>query len=256
MLTIVLLITFMNSLFGAPQEEGIGKLFPKNGDLWTNHQETQAVYDILGYIGNDCKRLRIHFSSVTPDKGCDSVYHVTGSSMVMDNLCDFTGTLKIASITEINKEEREKNLEIAREAGDKEWMERNRYSKYVIKGSYLLNEEASQRGAGIFKGTFETFFYVKNDSILYDDLDLMMSDSFKNNQFKGTWQPYGKENTKPCCWGDYRIPDCGDLDVGCAEFVPNERYGCNQALGWSDLYKALVNHNKDAAKREKARWWR
>ncbi len=61
-------------------------------------------------------------------------------------------------------------------------------------------------------------------------------DSYCNHQFMGTWSPYDAENKKPAYWGDYRIPEAGDLDIGAGEFSSNPEYA---SRGW-DTFKEAV----------------
>ncbi len=58
---------------------------------------------------------------------------------------------------------------------------------------------------------------------------MLINDSFSNNGFIGTWTSYKTNTSKKCNWGDYRIPDCGDLDSGTGEFMVSSKYIKN---GW------------------------
>ncbi len=83
---------------------------------------------------------------------------------------------------------------------------------------------------------------------------MLINDSFSNNGFIGTWTSYKTNTSKKCNWGDYRIPDCGDLDSGTGEFFVSEKYLKN---GWVSYM--LENEMPNAAvKREKRKdrnWW-
>ncbi|WP_260390444.1 hypothetical protein [Riemerella anatipestifer] len=57
----------------------------------------------------------------------------------------------------------------------------------------------------------------------YDALNFF-SDGFSNNQFVGSWTSYKTNITKRCNWGDYRIPESGDLDIGVGEFSVKDKY--------------------------------
>ncbi len=91
----------------------------------------------------------------------------------------------------------------------------------------------------------------------YDALNFF-SDGFSNNQFVGSWTSYKTNKTKRCNWGDYRIPESGDLDIGAGEFSVNDKYLKN---GWK-IYKLAqegfteTSETKQAKQKEEEQWWR
>lgn len=50
--------------------------------------------------------------------------------------------------------------------------------------------------------------------------------------FVGSWTSYKTNIAKKCNWGDYRIPDSSDLDIGTGEFSVNEKYVKNDWLSY------------------------
>jgi hypothetical protein len=46
------------------------------------------------------------------------------------------------------------------------------------------------------------------------------------------WTANGASRVKVANWGEFRIPDSGDLDIGAGEFGPNPKY---LKQGWDDL---------------------
>ena len=52
----------------------------------------------LGYIGNKYQRLYMHFDTIYKDKKDASRYIVNGVSRVRQNLCRFSGYIKIDSV--------------------------------------------------------------------------------------------------------------------------------------------------------------
>ena len=87
---------------------------------------------------------------------------------------------------------------------------------------------------------------------------MQMADGFYNNQFVGTWTSYKTNSSKKCHWGDFRIPESGDLDSGDGEFIVNEKYAKN---GWSNYITAhsygypISNETQKAQEIEKEKWW-
>ena len=87
----------------------------------------------------------------------------------------------------------------------------------------------SQTGSGVFTGYLLFYWYETNDGkFVYDDID-SHSDSYCNNQYAGTWKSNKTKKSKPCAWGQYRVPNSGDLDIGAGDFSVNPKYAKN---GW------------------------
>ena len=59
----------------------------------------------LGYIGNKYQRLYMHFDTIYKDKKDASRYIVNGVSRVRQNLCRFSGYIKIDSVVVDNRED-------------------------------------------------------------------------------------------------------------------------------------------------------
>ena len=69
---------------------------------------------------------------------------------------------------------------------------------------------------------------------------------------------YKTKSSKKCHWGDYRIPDCGDLDKGAGEFSVSEKYIKN---GWENYKLAWKTYPETpealkAQEKEKEKWWK
>jgi hypothetical protein len=216
--------------------------------LWLTKQE-----NIVGFIENNYQRYQIHFREVIKNDTNPSNYTVKGSSRVGDNICTFKGEFKILSVREINKRDREEILRIGRESKDSDIIKRAIYNKYIVLTEYTFREDNYQKGSGIYRGTMKSFIYIKGNNYFYDDLNLGYSDSFSNNLCVGIWKSYKTGVKKKCNWGDYRIPYCGDLDIGAAEFSPNEKYRQN---GWQNYYNAYFKNDSNALKVENIEWWK
>jgi hypothetical protein len=194
---------------------------------------------VVGFIGTDFQRLRMKFISAIKNGDVQNQYFVYGKSMVKDNVCEFQGTLTLLSAYFLKKSET------------------TEFRQGIIVGDYTLFENPSQKHVGQFKGSFKIAFYLdKDDKIQYDDLR-SEADEFSNNEFVGIWTSYSGKLTKECNWGDYRIPMSGDLDIGTAEFIPDEKYVDN---GW--LNYTLANSGRqdkiseEARTKEEEEWWK
>lgn len=192
---------------------------------------------VYGFIGSDFQRIRVKLISVIKNAEKPEEYMIYGKSMVKGNICDFQGTLKITKAAFNLEQDTEEN------------------KQGRITGTYVFYENPSQKHVGIFRGSFASEFYVDREGkVHYDDL-MIEADGFSNNRFTGSWTSYDGKLSKKCNWGDYRIPDCDDLDVGAGEFIPNDKYA---AKGWRVLITAIGQGTQaeEARRQEKEVWWR
>ena len=215
-------------------------------DLWTldkfqieNDTITVDRPEPLGYIGDNFQRFQIHFISAIKNPDNKLQYFIYGKTKVKENICTFQGTITI------------KKAQIYDE-GDFSTLKQG-----FVKGQYAFYEDPDQKGSGILKGKFQTNFYINEKGEIKYDALMFVADGFSNNQFEGTWTSYKTGNSKKCNWGDYRIPDSGDLDVGTAEFSPSGRYVKN---GWQNYipswgYSPDNSESIEAKKKEKKKWW-
>jgi hypothetical protein len=210
--------------------------------LWIQTDNAQ----VFGFIGDNYQRIRIKIISVTKDSADGSLYHVAGKSMVKNNVCNFKGVIKISGIRRYKETS----------YGVDDSYRNKVKGQYSLTGNYTFYEVKTQNHTGIFKGIFQTDFYVnKQNDIIYDDID-MQADGFSNNQFVGSWTSYNSTATKTCNWGDYRMPNSGKFDVGAGEFSPDAK---DKSLGWQTIVDRFSQDKikQSAAKKEEERaWWK
>jgi hypothetical protein len=203
--------------------------------------KTPSEY-IYGIIGDEMQRIQIKWISINKDPENQDKYYVYGKTKVNDNVCDFTGKISVKSVKLYPKEKwdlPEDSKAIPQKIG-------------ILFCEYVLFENVKNEHAGIFKGISATEFYISNNKLFYNDLN-SMSDEMTNNQFVGEWISYTNKISKHCNWGDYRVPNVKNFDCGAGEFCPCDQY-INK--GWSDLYKAAVQNDLEAKKREAFEWWK
>ncbi|MDO3626189.1 hypothetical protein [Mucilaginibacter sp. BT774] len=197
------------------------------------HTDNSMVY---GFIGDNYQRMRVKIIRVKKDSLLPDTYHVYGESMVKNNIDEFNGTLKISNIRQL------KSMSFG---VDDEYKNKGIKGEYVIIADYNFFENKDQSHSGAFNGVLESDFYLdKNHKVHYDDIE-MNSDGYTNNQFVGQWIDYKSNLAKRCNWGDFRVPNSGDLDIGAGEFSPNDKY---LKFGWQS-----VRDKND--KIEEAKWW-
>ncbi len=172
--------------------------------------------ELKGFIGNDYQRIYIHFIQITKNTDNPCEYYVYGKSNVKGNICDFIGTITIELAREIT---------FAYHEGEDFLVNINSVKKQgVIICKYNLYENSEQKYSGKFSGLLATSFFIDlNNEIKYNAIK-GFSDSYNNNQYLGTWTSYSTEKSKVCNFGEWKIPDSGDLNIGAGEFHPNEKY--------------------------------
>jgi hypothetical protein len=195
----------------------------------------------FGFIGPNYQRFYIHYTSVVKDAKNPYLYNVQGKTRVKNNICSFTGTITV--------KQAERYLE-PNEA----------YPKY--KYGYLicqvdLKEDPKQPGSGTIKGKMTTYWYInERGQFAYDTL--IPADGFRNNECVARWTAYKGGASKACNWGDFKIPEAGDLDFSVSELMINKKYVNN---GWQNYMLALDADigkptNLEARAEEKRQWWK
>ena len=176
----------------------------------------------LGFIGENKKRLHITFESIK--KKDNNQYQVIGSTTVEGNSRNFEGSINVKQICSFE------NFNY----GVDDWMKGKVKDQGVLIGEFTFSENSNYSATGLFKGVFVARWYLNLDRhLIYDNID-SDSDSYSNNQFLGTWTSYKTNKVSQCAWGHYKIPCAGDLNIGAAEFSPNEKYF---DFGWENYSK-------------------
>jgi hypothetical protein len=215
----------------------------------------------IGYIGADFQRFYIHITRVWRDEVDYAVYHVRGKLKLGDRVCLFAGKMRIDCIEEFGKDcghtfatirDRD-NINIAYQ-----------YEGY-LRSSYSFKVFRSSKPLGVLRGDLTSYFLIDSrEQVQYNNLKLV--DSYQhshplrpycNNQFKGVWLPEGSKDPIVCNWGDYRIPDSKDLDIGTEMFSPDDAF---LDKGWQTYRDAFCNSKRGVAKAkalaiEKEQWW-
>lgn len=191
----------------------------------------------LGYIGRNFQRFYIHYISVKKDSANPYLYHVTGKTKVNHNICNFTGTITV----------------IKASFDPKPYYEGCRQGNITCRVSF--REDSAQTASGYITGKLSTdWFLDKKGAIHYDTLD-SEADSFCNNQCEATWTNYKTHQSRPCNWGDFRIPNSRGLDGGAGEFMVDSEH---IPPGWKSFADQFSNDKtiaKRATSEEDRKWW-
>lgn len=179
-------------------------------------------FDFIGYISSEYKRFQIFYTSVSKNESDPEVYKISGITLVDNNTCNFSGTIRIEQVRKY------KEIHSGLDS-----LSKNRHTNIegVLIGKFQFNEDSNQKYSGKFEGIVTLYWYVDKYGLLhYDDMEFG-SDGYINDQYVGKWTEYGKEIGKICNWGEWRIPFSDDLDIGEGEFSPNPKY---YDKGWKE----------------------
>ncbi|MCD9854896.1 hypothetical protein LUD75_09280 [Epilithonimonas sp. JDS] len=204
-----------------------------------NTKEKMQKAEPIGFIGDDYQRLYIHYNSINKNPKNPYEYLVKGKTKVKNTVRSFEGKLLI------KKANIEKNSDFPN------------YQQGFATCELILNEDKNLTSTGFFKGVITVGYIIDpKNNFRYDAL-MFYADIFSNNEFKGTWTSYKTKISKKCNWGDYRIPNSGDLDIGAGEFMPNPKY---LDKGWKyytlTMYGEPKNDVELARKKEEMNWWK
>ena len=200
---------------------------------------------VFGFIGDECQRLRMKFLSVERDRSHPDRYTVLGKSHVRTTTCSLHGELAIEHVRR-DTDPLYGTAEFHRDSAS--------LGSYALTGSYRLVEDNACAHAGAFEGKFISWFYLdKYGLVHYADAN-DVADSYLNNAFVGEWRS-GIGKVKRCNWGDWRIPNSGDFDIGAGEFSPDDKY---LPFGWKSYRDAFFGPgpNEKAMALESAEWWK
>ena len=198
----------------------------------------------LGFIGENYQRFYIHYTSVTRVNNSPYLYQVTGKTRVKDNICNFTGQIRILKAV------------LYKEPVTSEF---SQFKNGSVISLITFYEDSAQSGSGVIKGKLVSNFYINKKGHLFYDALMAVADGFSNNECTATWTSYKTGKSKKCNWGDYRIPDSGPLDTGVGEFYVAEEY---RKYGWESYQTAWSGADvpeavqAKAQAEEKREWWR
>lgn len=201
--------------------------------------------DPLGFIDTTFQRFQIHFTSITKSKTNAYLYNVIGKTKVKNIICSFSGTIRVIEAL------------IDTSALLNDYCSKD-YRQGFIKTQVDLFENKKEPASGIITGVLTTDFYLDENGIMFYNALMLVADGFSNNQFEGKWKSYKTGKIKKCNWGDFRIPDCGNLDFGTGEFSVNDKFVIH---GWEN-YQLAWGYNpgkpqvREARLKEEEQWWK
>ncbi len=208
------------------------------GGTFLQKPEKFGFPEPLGFIGDDYQRFYIHYASVQKSPQNFLEYRVKGKTKVWDNICSFTGTIRVTKAM-ANWDSVSSAIGIKR-------------GKLVC--SCNFDESPDCRHSGRITGELVTNFCIYRGQVFYDNSG-GVSDEYANNMFIGKWELREEQLTMKCNWGDYRIPESGDLDIGAGDFSPNKKYLKNGWEHYSEKFDPTFQ-GKKASEQENSEWWK
>jgi len=153
-----------------------------------------------GYIADNntnSQNLYMTFDQVSRRNATE--YEVSGFSQVRENVCNFNGTLKITEFRQLNSFSDacvDASLEDITNQG------------YLF-GEFILTEDASQSGSGIFKGVFWIKWIVAGNELILENHDCVGGGTNYTNQFYGEWKSNLRQTSKQVGWSNGLILQIG-----------------------------------------------
>ena len=215
--------------------------------IFANEEKMIKRSEILGFIGDNYQRLHIHFISIIQNPSNPYEYFAYGKTKVKESICSFQGTITVTK----SRLYKESDIPV-----DKDGLPH--YKQGYAECEVNLYEDSKQKSAGFFFGKLKMGFLIDDKGQFRYDAISYVADEFCNNQFVGSWTSYGTKSTKKSNWGDYRIPESGNLDIGVGEFSVDEKYVKN---GWENYRLAWSTYPEtqeviNAKQKEKEEWWK
>ena len=202
--------------------------------IWTSHQEL-----VYGYVGVNYQRFYFLIDSIKIDEKDTLIYDVWGKYRIKDQISNYIGKIHVReNFTMLSKKYQV----------DEEVLPQNGTQVYSVISEWNLKTIGTNEQ---IKGKMTSTFILQNNKVVFDDIGLGWNDPYRNNQFVGEFNS-NKYVRQKCRWGTCRIPDSDDLDIGSAEFSPDEKY---LNYGWQSYWNAFMEGTEEGWKTEELTRW-
>lgn len=199
----------------------------------------------LGYIGDHYERLRAQIIAVEQDGTESALYHVTGKTKVKNNVCPFTGTIRVRHVRAW------RHPMAGLDSADRATL----VGRGVVVADCELREEKSGPHTGVFTGVLVCSWTLPHNELKVrpDGMGDEGGDAgpFVNNAFVGEWRSYNGKLRERVRWGEGKIPDAGPLDIGAGDFMPAPEY---ERYGWKSYAEAMRGTDEKLWEQERAEW--
>lgn len=183
-----------------------------------------------GFFGTGRYRIEMAFTSVQRDARQPNVFRVRGKSRYKKVITPFSG---LVTITQLIKQPTYTAKEVAEGS-------QNQPNMYTAIGSYELREDATQRGAGIFRGKVALDVLLDQDGSTREMMQTMHTLTQGGGlKYDGSWTNNATGRMQPAMWVRnifaYQGPQVfSDFTVGERDVDFNPKYA---KLGWNTYWQ-------------------
>lgn len=184
-----------------------------------------------GLYGKDNYRIEMFFAEATKDAENATIYHIKGKSRFKNNITPFEGTITIDSLVAFE----DPNIDTTNY--DQESIRHKML--YSAVGNFVLKEDSTAKGSGIFSGKMTMDFLVRNDNLTelwyFSPQTKSKASGFR---FIGEWQSYLTKVSKPVIWAkdlfSFVNEIIKDFSIGERDVEINAKY---RHLGWDNYWE-------------------
>lgn len=183
-----------------------------------------------GFFGPAGYRLEMALTKVQREAGQPGIFRVQGKSRYKQVITPFSGSITITQLlnqpTYSAKEVAEGNT--------------NQPNMYTAVGDFELREDASQRGAGVFRGKVALDFILNDDGTVQQQIQTMHTLTQGGGvKYAGTWTNSASGKVVPVVWVEnifaYQGPQVfRDFTVGERDVDFNPKYA---KIGWNTYWQ-------------------
>ena len=234
-------------LVAAPREAGPSLALLQRVDLaavWANHWgEQEQPHPMEGFYGADHYHISFFFDEVQRDPQRPAAFRVWGRTRYKKVITPFTGTITVTRLAPLADTVSLENSQ--------------RAQAYTAFGAFVLNEDPTTKGAGVYRGQALLDFCVNaQDKAVptnFMDMDAGSGNPTKGSGllFEGSWHSNRTGTEKPVAWSsvyEVIVPDAlQQMGLGQRGAEPNPRlakYGWFETMEndewWNDTPKASV----------------
>lgn len=202
--------------------------------LRTTQDEGNEVLN--GFFGADHYRIAFVVTDVRRDPARPTVYYLQGKDQYKGRVTPFAGTFTVRRFGE-------QPFYTAKQLAEapKEWELSNKPGYYTTVGDFVLREDSTRRGAGVFQGQLALDWHRQTQPTLaLECRNEQGSTQGGEIKYEGTWTNYRTRRVTPVVW----VKDLmtynnakevlADFNVGERGVEVNPKYA---KLGWSSYWE-------------------
>jgi hypothetical protein len=184
-----------------------------------------------GLYGKDNYRIEIFFAEASKDEENQTIYFIKGKNRFKKTITPFEGIITIDSLIAFE----DPNIDSFR--FDQESIKHK--GLYSAVGKFVLKEDSTAKGSGVFSGKITMDFLVRNDN----SVDLwyfspQTQSKASGFRFIGEWQSYQSKTIKPFIWAkdlfSFANEIIKDFSIGDRDIEINPKY---RHLGWDNYWE-------------------